>query len=58
MLTQIRDTKEYTMIQKTNYEAPKSELVRMSTESVVLINTSVGTTSTETMDAVNGSWDD
>lgn len=46
------------MILKSNYLAPEAEIVRMGTESVVLINTSVGTTSTETMGTVNGSWDD
>lgn len=45
------------MIQKSNYEAPQTELMQLITDSGVLTS-SVGTTSTETLNAVNGSWDD
>ena len=50
--------KEYAMIQKSTYMAPNAEYVIVATASAVLINTSVGTTSTETMEKLNGSWDD
>ena len=45
------------MIQKSNYQAPETELMQLSTYSGIL-NTSVGTTTTETLIAVGGSWDD
>ena len=50
-------TKQYTMIQKSNYEAPQTELMQVSVNSGIL-ETSVGTTTTETLIAIGGSWDD
>ena len=45
------------MIQKSNYEAPQTELMQVSVNSGIL-ETSVGTTTTETLIAIGGSWDD
>lgn len=45
------------MIQKSNYVAPETEMMQLSVDSRIL-ETSVGTTSTETLIAIGGSWDD